>query len=417
MPPLASFWSGCIVAAVLAVCGPAQHRNLELPPAAGAAGGDLPLLPRFSALRRLQINPDTDGKWGDWQRIEVDALAPLCALPELEQLTLPYCASLSPSHLRRLTGCKRLATMQFLTDNLRLDAAAATALAEWPALRHLQFSLIVVSAEGIAALAAVPRLERLGLWNCRELDGAGWAALCTLKNLRELSLGGLGQPDILARLQRGEQVDSWAPDLAAIRALAKLPALRELELADCVLVPGALAALPQHLSALTCRGGSLVASQVRELRQHGALRTLRLGDTGGSDEAQDEFRREVAGLLGVLRLEVFHWSGAVPAELRQAIAGQADLRELGLPTGDGLGIVTGLPKLERLELWQRLPARQPDAAAASPLPAAPMPAELAPLRASKSLRVVVYHGRDLFPAALAELQTAIGPRIELQLRD
>ena len=437
MSPLPSFVFVCITLSAMAGPAPAQQRDLDLPPAKLASAGGMRALPPTTqslnwenvavdhllllavmpALRRLQINPDTDAKSGGWQQLEVDALAPLCALPALEQLTLPYCASLSPAHLRKLAACKRVARVHFLTDSLRLDAATVAALAEWPALRELELGVIVVSADGLAALSTLPRLERLSLWNCRELDAAGWAAVCTLKNLRALSLGGVGQPDILARMQRRDPVDSWSADLAAIRALAALPNLRELELAECVLVPGALAALPKQVTALDCRGGGLAASQLRELRQLGGLRTLRLGDVGGSDSERDEFRREVAELLGVLRLDGFHWSGRVSAELRRAIAGQADLRELSLPCSAELDFVAGLPKLERLELWPRLPAPAPDATAAAVPPAPPTPAELAALRASKSLRVVVCHDRELTAAALAGLREALGPRIELLQRD
>jgi hypothetical protein len=435
MSPLQSFVLVSITLSAMAGPAPAQQRDSDLPPAklASAHGmralppttqslnwenvavHHMPLLALMPALRRLQINPDSDAAWGDWAKLEVDALAPLCALPALEQLTLPYCASLSPAHLRKLAGCQRLVRVQFFTDCLRLEPATVAALAEWPVLRELELGWIVVSADGLAALSALPRLERLVLGNCRELDAAGWAAVCKLKNLRALMLSGLGQPNILARFRQGEQADTWFPDLPSIRALAALPELRELELLECVLVPGALAALPKQVTALTCRGGGLTASQVRELRQLGGLRTLRLGDAGRDDREQDAFRSEVAELLGVLRLDGFHWSGRMSAELRRAIAGQADLRELALPCSAELDFVAGLPKLERLDLWPRL--LSPAAIAAGEHPAPPAPAELAVLRASKSLRVVVCRDHELTAAAIAGLREALGPRVELLQRD
>lgn len=364
---------------------------------------DLPLLARLPGLRRLQINPETDKGMVAWQSVTAEELAPVCALASLEDLTLPFCAHLSAEHLRRLAACKRLASVMFLNENFTLDAEVAGALATWPALRSLRLALIEVTPAGLAALATLPNLDSLELANCRGLDAAGIEAVGKLGKLRVLSLGGLGRPDMMARMRRQDAPPSWALTMAAMEQIAKLPALRELELVECSLAPRLLTALPAKLVALELRGHDVDVQAVQDLRQHGALRSLQLGEVGATEAEREQFGKAVAGLLGVLQLERFGWHGAVGKDLREAVAGQADLRELLLACGPDLGFVVGLPKLERLELWPRV---EP-----------PTAADLGVLQASKSLRVVAYRDTKLSSDVVAELQKALGQRIALQLVD
>lgn len=365
------------------------------------AVADLPLLARFPGLRRLQVNPETDAGIAAWQAVTADALAPVCALTSLEDLTLPYCAHLSAEHLRRLAACKRLASVMFINENLTLDAEVAGALATWPALRSLRLALIEVTPAGLAALAKIPNLESLELANCRGLDAAGIEAVGKLANLRVLGLGGVGRPDMLARMRGQDAPPAWALTMAAMEQIAQLPALRELELVDCTLAPQLLLALPEKLVALELRGHDVDVQALQDLRKHGALRSLRLSEAGATEAEREQFGKAVAGLLGVLRLERFGWLGSVAADLREAIASQADLRELSLPCDPDLGFAAALPKLERLDLWPR----------AEP----PTAAELGVLQASKSLRIVAYHDTKLAGDVVAELRKALGARIALQI--
>jgi hypothetical protein len=102
----------------------------------------------------------------------------------------------------------------------------------------------------------------------------------------------------------------------------------------------------------------------------------------------------------------------VSKDVRGAIAAQAALRELAVPLVDDLGFVARLPKLELLELWPRL--RPLDGSATTP--PAPTAAELQPLRASKTLRRVIYRDTTLDAATVAALRQALGAQISLQLQ-
>lgn len=419
MKPITLF-SLCFALSLLAQVLPAFQQSNTLPPPARAEGSavkdlgpatvnlnwenvsvvDLPLLARLPNLRRLQVNPNTDSGLVAWQNVTQEELAPVGALAALEDLTLPYCAHLSLEHLRRLATCKSLASVMFINENLTLNAEVSGVLATWPALRSLRLSLIEVTPAGLGALALNPNLDLLELSHCRGLDAAGIAALGKLTKLRVLSLGGVGRPDMLARLRRQDAPPSWALTLAAMQQIATMPELREIWLVECNLEPRLLAALPKNLVALTLEGHDVDVQALQDLRQHGALRSLTLREAGATAAEREQFGTAVAGLLGTLRLECFRWSGALAADLRGAIASQVDLRELSLPFCPDLGFVAALPKLERLELWQ---STQPPAAA-----------ELAVLQASKSLRIVVYHDTDLPADLVADLKRALGTRITLQ---
>lgn len=373
---------------------------------------DLPRLARLPGLRRLQINPHGDGA-AAWRNVTPDELAPVCALPALEDLTLPFCAHLSPEHLGRLAKCERLASVLFLNEILTLDAATAGALARWPALRSLRLSLIQVKPAGLAGLAQVRGLEVLELELCRGLDAECVAALAGLVKLRPLTLSGLGRPDMLARMQRRDATPSWALTAAAMRQIAALPALQELRLEECTLEPGLLKGLSPRLRALRLDGHDVDVQALHDVRGHGSLRALELREAGATDDERGRFRKEVADLLGTLHLERFRWYGTMSTDVCQAIAGLADLRELAVPCDAGLGFLTALPKLERLELWPRTTPN----AGNDGTDGHPTASEFAALRASKSLRSVAHHDTKLPAAIVDELRKALGPKIELQLVD
>lgn len=369
----------------------------------------LPLLTRLPGLRRLQINPDSEAT-GGWQQLTPDDLAPLLELPALETLTIPYCAHLSVAHLQRLAGCKRLASLSCINEAFTLDAAIAAALAELPALRTLDLSLIRVTPAGLAALAKVERLERLDLSHCRDLDAAGMAAVAGLAQLRSLELSGVGRPDMLQAMRGGGAPETWALDAASMQRLAAMPNLRELGLRECTLAPHLLAGLPPKLTSLQLQGWQVDAAAIADLRRLADLRALDLRPAATSAEVRQQVAAAAAGVLGSLHLEQLRWYGALPPELRSVIAGQADLRQLGLPLVDDLAFVASLPKLEHLLLWPRLPPLDGEESAEPGV----QPRDLAVLRASKSLRRLTWHDRTLDAATVAALQQALGAQIELQ---
>lgn len=375
-----------------------------------ATVADLRHLARLPALRRLQINPGSDDT-AAWQSVPVSAFSALTSLPVLEEVTVPYCCHLTPEHLRKLAGCARLAKVMFINENFTLDAEVAGALATWPALRLLDLSLIPVTSKGIAALAAAQHLEELRLMNCRGLDAESFAAVTGLTKLRSLALSGVGQADILARM-RGDGTASWALDAAAVKRLATMPALRELCLQECVLAPHVLAELPSTLTSVKLSGAEVDAAVVKDLRRLGGLRRLDLQTSGAAPEGPDAAIAEVVTLLGALHLESFSWYGDVTVELCKAIGDQQDLRELECRCPDDLAFLARLPRLARLVLTCPLPGLD------RRILWAPTANAFAALKASKSLREVVYRDPEhaVGPELVAELQRALGAGIVLRIQ-
>lgn len=371
-----------------------------------AGVAQLKLLPRLSALRRLQINPSGDDT-AAWQAIGVDDLAPLAELPALEVLSLPYCCHLSPLHLRRLAACRHLADVMLINEAIVLDEAAAKEIAAWPALRSLDLSLIRVTAAGLAALAAAPHLEELELSRCRDLGAKEFAAVTGLRGLQRLTLAGTGQPDLIAALRGDSPPDAWALDLAAIRGLAALPKLSHLALIECTLpVPHMLAELPANLGSLELCSTDADPEVLRDLRRLGRLRHLSLTDSHAADKAA--FRVAAADVLGTLRLDSFAWHGDLDGAMREALRGQPDLTALTIRCDDDLAFAAAMPKLKRLELGERMAV-----VAGNPTTVIPSSEAVAVLRGSASLASVVYQGR-LRADVGAALQAALGAKIEFR---
>lgn len=374
-----------------------------------ATVADLRHLARLPGLRRLQINPCSDDT-AAWQNVPVAALSALTSLPVLEEVTVPYCCHLTPEHLRKLAGCARLAKVMFINENFTLDTEVAGALATWPALRLLDLSLIPVTDKGIAALAAAPHLEELRLMNCRGLDAESFAAVTGLTKLRSLALSGVGQADLIARL-RGGGTPSWALDVAAVKRLATMPALRELCLHECVLAPHVLAELPSALTSVKLSGAEVDAAVVKDLRRLGGLQRLDLQTSGAAPEGPDAAIAEVVTLLGALHLESFSWYGDVSVDLCKAIGDQQDLRGLECRCPDDLVFLARLPRLARLVLTRPLPGLD------GRINWTPAANAFAALKASKSLREVVYRDPEHAVGAelVAELQRALGAGILLRI--
>jgi hypothetical protein len=202
-----------------------------------------------------------------------------------------------------------------------------------------------------------------------------------------------------------------------MRRIAAMPALRELELKDCTIDAALLRELPEALTSFVHSGPDLDAAGVQALRRLGNLRTLRLHQSGTTDEDRAAMRREVAGLLGSLHLQRFTWRGQLSPELRQAVAAQGDLRELELD-GDDFAFAAALPKLERLDLWPRIEAPKgvgPMGPRSHQTAVPPPTAELEALRASKAMRVLAYHDVRVAADVAERIRLALWPRIALHI--
>jgi hypothetical protein len=157
----------------------------------------------------------------------------------------------------------------------------------------------------------------------------------------------------------------------------------------CALTADHLRQLPEDLTHLQVRGHDLTPGGLEALRRFAALRTLEIDTRRFSTNL---FAREspdlsaacsdaVATALGSLCLTKLVYRGAVSLALLEAIAGQPEIAEVELHVDprelEGtLGEVTRAPKLRRLALldWN--------------VPSGITPELLAPLRASRTLRVL-----------------------------
>ena len=248
-----------------------------------------------------------------------------------------------------VTRARTLASLHMSLGRDAFDDAALHALAPCTQLSELHlFSCERVTARGLAALRALPRLADLDLRN-HPLDDAGVAHLAGLP-LREVVFNAVG-----------------ALSPAGMRVLAAAP-LERLDLAGRALGDDHLAALAGHatLRELDVAGVQVGVAGARAL---GTLRALERLVLHGATLAADAY--DLAALPALRVLDVGHAGGIDDAACR-ALARSASLRALDLGstavTGDGLRALAaaGMP-LRALDLSFR-PLTDADLAALAAFP-------------------------------------------------
>ncbi len=124
-----------------------------------------------------------------------------------------------------------------IAGGTRVTDLGLSKLAALKKLKALDLSGAPITASGIKALAALPNLQRLSLWNVKGLDDAAAASLEALHSLTSLDLSNTAVgDDTLARL-------------------GKLPNLRRLYVNDTKVTDAALAAFhTQHPASLVSSG-------------------------------------------------------------------------------------------------------------------------------------------------------------------
>ncbi len=150
----------------------------------------LKLLPKLKKLSFKGIQRRNGGAC--WTPTIVDRdLDTLALLTELEELNLGAGLGLgvqAPGAGRAETNCR-------LTGGIRITDVGVRKLGKMRRLRALELSGAAITAEGVAALRALPQLERLSLWHCRGLDDGAWAQVAGMARLRVLDASDTGIGD------------------------------------------------------------------------------------------------------------------------------------------------------------------------------------------------------------------------------
>jgi len=341
---LAPEWTVVTEAAAIgsldSACRALRLRAWPESPEAGAKAGVAAALDRTPRLERLDLDasdrPGPQLTEADFKRIgeqislrelrlgfrteiEPGWLAPLAALPNLTRLALPLVA---------------------------IGDEGARALARLPSLQALELAFDgTITDAGVASLATVPGLRELSLRGCGRLTSSGLRALAACVRLEHLDLryccgigGGASEDLPPAARSRIEQMLSAELVLASkpgggaddevLRALAALPALRELLLTGCPSITAAgleaLSSRPLRRLAVSIRSGdcSAVTAALPP-----TLENLSLAWSSAFDEAAaDPLGKRVPQLQ---KLDLFQCTSLGDAALGKVLAGTA-LRELEL---------------------------------------------------------------------------------------
>ncbi|WP_439627102.1 protein kinase domain-containing protein [Gemmata sp.] len=228
-PPPAASSDECVVPGVW-LARPADRPDAEWVKAA-ATPGKVP--PKPGHVYRLVADREATDR-------HVETLAPRA---DLEGLDLGRCELVTPAGLAavaRLRGLRTLVLTRAGVGGVPLTNDALAAVAQVESLAWLEAALPGVTDAGLAAVAGLPELAHVALYDCGRVTDAGVTHLGKLPALAALTLGGCGVSDV------------------GMRRLAGLSNLTELTLEECHRVTGAgvalLARLPR-LRALTLAGG------------------------------------------------------------------------------------------------------------------------------------------------------------------
>jgi Leucine-rich repeat (LRR) protein len=191
-------------------------------------------------------------------------------------------------------------------------------IAEFRDLRRLDVSLTRISDRGLRALKTAPAIEDLNLYFAEQVSDESTAIFRNWKHLKRLNLHGTKITD------------------STLEILEGLPSLEWLDIGWAQITDTGLDHLStlNNLRSLSIGGNKLTGAALQVLRQLPQLEYLDIGGTQRTD----------SGL----------WSMLLTDDGVQAIASVTELRELRMAgtsiTGRGMAMLTGLSKLERLNL-------------------------------------------------------------------
>lgn len=220
-------------------------------------------------------------------------------------LSFPDCSKLTPADyasLAQLSGVKQLGFSkgfddaalkaigpaseieQLSTNGMDISDEGAAALAAWKGLKSIAFFHPGrrLTGTGLAALVALPKLERLTVAGSLAFADEGMAAVAKLTHLKGfrtwhsgVTPAGVKQLVALKNLTSvflGQRL-SYTPPVTlsddALPVLAELPLLEDVTLSEARLTPGALGQLQKltHLKRLTLDGIDLAEPDLAALKQ------------------------------------------------------------------------------------------------------------------------------------------------------
>jgi beta-lactamase regulating signal transducer with metallopeptidase domain len=313
---------------------------------------------------------------------------------------LPACRSLMlGQETLSVAGFRRLSKMAVGVESLQLRGGveddSLVAVGQIHSLRELQLQQAKITDAGLAHLATLGNLEKLQLFDCRGVKGAGYASLAPIQSLRELQIFGptidAKASEALAKLTQLEtlmlqpyrlppdglkaadvqalknlknlrtfsvMLQAPASDAAkratagAILAVAsQLPMLRQLSAIGIIADADALAAVAKapKLEELTLYDIALSDRLLTALGELKSMKQLNLASKGGVTEA---LWPKLTGLKQLTSLSL-EGSSLDDANLAQ-LANLTALEKLNLPgsniTGTGLKALTNLKQLKWLTL-------------------------------------------------------------------
>ena len=347
---------------------------------------ELAPIARLTRLRRLALSCRSagPGRLGvGWLEAGHDALAPLRACRSLRSLSVGYFADFDPACLRVVGELPDLDDLQLTGTRHLLDRRLVDVLGKL-GLRRLRLAAVRVSPDAFGALCELPLLRSLVLDMPLHIARSDLTSLARLRGVERLGLRNVGsrlvdslqRSNLLPGDEAGGQVAANGPgirqglvggepeivlDAAAMRAIATLPRLRELDLTGSYVSDEVMAMLPERLTRLDLtRVIGLTKTAVSSLRRITGLRHLTLDSQPGEFIADLEesdaasLTAAFAELLPQLDLTNLKLRGGVAPELSRALASCRKLRGVQVYSGpkDPLDVafLAELPDLERVEL-------------------------------------------------------------------
>jgi internalin A len=195
----------------------------------GASLHVLKLLPKLRKLSFYGIQRRNAG-WC-WAPVVTDLeLDTISRLGGLEDLNVGFGVALGTPRPAELGPADSEAECR-IAGGTRVTDLGVTKLSALKKLRVLDLSGAAITEAGIAALASLPNLQRLSLWNVKALDDAMAAKLASIQTLTSLDLSNTAIGD------------------ETVSRLSRLPNLRRLYINETRVTPEALAAFrKQHPS-------------------------------------------------------------------------------------------------------------------------------------------------------------------------
>ena len=221
--------------------------GLSLPDCSKLTAADYEQMRQLAAVKLLSFGKGFDD----------DGLNAIGAATGIETLSTNG-MDISDEGARALAAWKSLRTISFFHPGRRLTGTGLAALAALPQLERLTVAgSLVFADDGMAAVATITQLKNFRIWHSG-VTPEGVKKLAALKNLTSIHLG-----------QRLSYTPPVTLSDAALPVLAELPLLEDVTLGEARLTAGALIQLKKltHLKRLTLDGIDIAESDIAALKE------------------------------------------------------------------------------------------------------------------------------------------------------